>query len=263
MARGCSRRDNADRAHRRRGEHAGGAKLVARRTGRTHLAVPGMPATGEMARRRRTREKRHSFVDQPYWGRPIPGWGDRYPRLLIVGLAPAANGANRTGRMFTGDRSGDWLFGSLYRVGLATHPTSEHAGDGQQLAGVRMIATLRCAPPDNKPTVVERDTCSPWSLAEWRSVLPTVRVVVALGQFGWDAALRTVRELGGAAPAPKPRFAHGARVELQVPSAQPSSVQPITLLGCYHPSQHNTFTGRLTAPMLDQALGSARDLAGL
>ena len=209
------------------------------------------------------REKRHAFADQPYWGRPMPGWGDRYPRLLIVGLAPAANGANRTGRMFTGDRSGDWLFGSLYRLGLATRPTSEHAGDGQQLAGVRMIATLRCAPPDNKPTVLERDTCSPWLLAEWRSVLPTVRVVVALGGFGWDAALRTVRELGGAAPAPKPRFAHGARVELQVPSAQPSNAQPLTLLGCYHPSQHNTFTGRLTAPKLDEVLGSARDLAGL
>lgn len=209
------------------------------------------------------REKRRSFADQPYWGRPIPGWGDRYPRLLIIGLAPAANGANRTGRMFTGDRSGDWLFGSLHRIGLAAQPTSEHAGDGQQLAGVRMIATLRCAPPDNKPTVVERDTCSPWLLAEWRSVLPTVRVVVALGGFGWDAALRTVRELGGAAPAPKPRFAHGARVELQVPTGQPSSARPLTLVGCYHPSQHNTSTGRLTAPMLDEVLGSARDLAGL
>jgi uracil-DNA glycosylase len=123
--------------------------------------------------------------------------------------------------MFTGDRSGDRLFGSLYRVGLATHAISEHAGDGQQVAGVRMIATLRCAPAENKPTVAERDTCSPWLLAEWRSVLPTVRVVVALGGFGWDAALRIVRELGGAVPTPKPRFAHGARVELPVPSAQP------------------------------------------
>lgn len=199
------------------------------------------------------REKRASFADQPYWGRPIAGWGDPRPRVLIVGLAPAANGGNRTGRVFTGDSSGDWLFASLHRVGLATQPTSVHAGDGQRLLGARMVATVRCAPPANKPTVEERDTCAPWIDREVELVRPWLRVVVALGAYGWDGALRALRGAGVDVPAPKPRFGHGAEVALD----------GLTLLGCYHPSQHNTFTGRLTPTMMDDVLGRARDLGGL
>lgn len=198
--------------------------------------------------------KRRSFADEPYWGRPVIGFGDDRPRLLIVGLAPAANGANRTGRVFTGDRSGDWLFASLYRVGLASQPVSTSAGDGLSLIGTRMLATVRCAPPDNKPTTAERDACQPWLLAELRLVLPDVRCIVALGGYGWDAALRTMRGLGVDVPRPKPAFGHGARATLG---------DDITLLGCYHPSQQNTFTGRLTEPMLDDVLGTARDVAGI
>jgi uracil-DNA glycosylase family 4 len=204
------------------------------------------------------REKRRAFADQPYWGRPIPGWGDPHPRLILMGLAPAANGANRTGRIFTGDRSGDWLFASLHRVGLAAQQSNDHAGDGQRLVGARILSTVRCAPPDNKPTVSERATCAPWLLAEWRLVMPGVRVIVALGSYGWDASLRTARDLGYTVPSPKPRFGHGAQAELATPEGT-----PVTLLGCYHPSQQNTSTGRLTAEMLDTVLARARDLAGL
>ncbi len=197
------------------------------------------------------RRKRASFADQPYWGRPIAGWGDRSPRVLLVGLAPAANGGNRTGRVFTGDSSGDWLFASLYRVGLATRPTSTHAGDGQCLVGARMVAAVRCAPPANKPTTQERDTCSPWIEAEIALVAPTLRTVVALGGFGWDATLRAFRASGYDAPRPKPRFGHGAEATLT------RDGHDVLLLGCYHPSQQNTFTGRLTEPMLDDVLGRA------
>lgn len=196
--------------------------------------------------------KRASLADQPYWGRPIPGWGEPRPGVLIVGLAPAANGANRTGRVFTGDRSGDWLFASLHRVGLATHATSEHAGDGLALVNARMVATVRCAPPANKPTVEERDTCAPWLHRELRLLLPSARVIVCLGSYGWDATLRALKALGHAA-SPKPRFGHGAEAQ----------VGPVTLLGCYHPSQHNTFTGRLTEEMTDRVLARARDLGSL
>jgi uracil-DNA glycosylase family 4 len=198
--------------------------------------------------------KRASFADQPYWGRPIAGWGSEQPRVLVVGLAPAAHGGNRTGRIFTGDRSGDWLFASLHRVGLAALPTSEHAGDGQQLINTRMVATVRCAPPDNKPTTEERDTCAPWIDAEVALVAPYVTAVVALGSYGWDAALRSFRSIGYAVPQPKPRFGHGASATIG---------DDITLLGCYHPSQQNTFTGRLTEAMLDDVLGRAAGLAGL
>ena len=198
--------------------------------------------------------KRRSFASEPYWGRPVTGFGEERPRILIVGLAPAANGANRTGRVFTGDRSGDWLFASLYRVGLANQPTSTSAGDGLALVGTRMLATVRCAPPDNRPTTVERDTCQPWLLAELRLVLPYVRCVVALGGYGWDATLRAMRALDVSVPRPKPRFGHAARARLG---------GDITLLGCYHPSQQNTFTGRLTEPMLDGVLAQARDIAGV
>jgi uracil-DNA glycosylase family 4 len=198
------------------------------------------------------REKRASFADQPYWGRPIAGWGSTTPRVLVVGLAPAAQGGNRTGRVFTGDSSGDWLFASLHRVGLATRPTSVHAGDGQRLVDTRMVATVRCAPPANKPTVEERDACEPWLAREVRLVLPTLRVVVALGAYGWAGALRGLAAAGVALPSPRPRFGHAAEVALD----------DVTLLGCYHPSQHNTFTGRLTPDMLDEVLGRARSLAG-
>ncbi len=194
--------------------------------------------------------KRASFADQPYWGRPIAGWGSATPRIVVVGLAPAANGGNRTGRVFTGDSSGDWLFASLHRVGLATSPTSVHAGDGQSLVDTRMVATVRCAPPANKPTPVERDTCAPWLDRELTLVAPSMRVVVCLGGYGWTAALRALGRIGYAVPAPRPRFGHGAEVVLD----------GLTVLGCYHPSQHNTFTGRLTPQMLDDVLGRARAL---
>jgi uracil-DNA glycosylase family 4 len=199
-------------------------------------------------------EKRASFADQPYWGRPIAGWGSETPRVLIIGLAPAAHGGNRTGRIFTGDRSGDWLFASLHRVGLATQETSEHAGDGQRLIDTRMVAAVRCAPPLNKPTTDERDTCAPWLDAELALVAEHVRVVVALGSFGWDAALKALARAGYDVPKPRPRFGHAAEVEL------PRAAGGVTLLGCYHPSQQNTFTGKLTTEMLDGVLGRAASL---
>lgn len=205
--------------------------------------------------------KRASFADQPYWGRPIAGWGDPEPGVLIVGLAPAANGGNRTGRVFTGDRSGDWLFASLFRVGLAAQATSDHAGDGQALVGARMVAAVRCAPPGNKPTTVERDTCSPWLDTEIRLLAPSVRVVVALGAYGWDAALKAFRGAGYDVPRPKARFGHGAEVTLTRDGAAGGDGGGVTLLGCYHPSQQNTFTGRLTATMLDELFARARALA--
>ena len=199
--------------------------------------------------------KRASFATEPYWGRPVAGWGDDHPGVLIVGLAPAANGGNRTGRIFTGDRSGDWLFASLHRVGLATQETSQHACDGQRLIGARMVATVRCAPPDNKPTTVERDTCAPWLLKEVSFVADSLRAVVCLGSYGWDAALRTFRALGYDVPRPKPRFGHAAEAVVVSPAGR-----EVVLLGSYHPSQQNTFTGKLTEPMLDAVLGRAAAL---
>ena len=202
------------------------------------------------------RDKRAAFADQPYWGRPVAGWGDETPGVLIVGLAPAANGGNRTGRIFTGDRSGDWLFASLHRVGLAVQETSLHAGDGQRLVDARMVATVRCAPPDNRPSIAERDTCAPWLLREVALVEAHVRAVVCLGNYGWDAALRTFRQVGYTVPRPKPRFGHGAEAVITAPDGR-----DVHLLGSYHPSQQNTFTGKLTEPMLDAVLGRAADLA--
>ena len=199
--------------------------------------------------------KRASFATEPYWGRPIAGWGDENPGVLIIGLAPAANGGNRTGRIFTGDRSGDWLFASLHRVGLAAQETSVHAGDGQRLIGARMMAAVRCAPPDNKPTIEERDACAPWLEREATLVADSVRAVVCLGSFGWDAALRTFRSIGYDVPRPKPRFGHAAEAVLTSPSGQ-----VVTVLGSYHPSQQNTFTGKLTEPMLDAVLARAAEL---
>ncbi|HET7327005.1 MAG TPA: uracil-DNA glycosylase [Nocardioidaceae bacterium] len=199
-------------------------------------------------------DKRRSFAGQPYWGRPIAGWGAPEPQVLIMGLAPAAHGGNRTGRIFTGDRSGDWLFAALHRAGLAAQPTSEHAGDGQRLIGTRMMAAVRCAPPDNKPTIVERDTCAPWLHRELELVAPSVRSVVCLGSYGWAAALRAFRHLGYVVPRPQPRFGHGAEADLAAPDGG-----VVQLLGCYHPSQQNTFTGKLTEEMLDAVLSRARD----
>lgn len=198
--------------------------------------------------------KRASYAAEPYWGRPIAGWGSETPAVLVVGLAPAAHGANRTGRVFTGDRSGDWLFASLHRVGLATRATSVHAADGLELIDTRMVAAVRCAPPQNKPTTAERDTCAPWIEAELALLEPHLRVVVALGSIGWDAALRSFRSLGWTLPRPRPRFGHGAEAQLIGPD------RSITLLGSYHPSQQNTFTGRLTEPMLDAVLSRAAAL---
>jgi uracil-DNA glycosylase len=195
------------------------------------------------------RERRAAFADERYWGRPVPGFGDPLAGILLLGLAPAAHGANRTGRMFTGDRSGDFLYAALWRCGLASQPTSTHAGDGLQLRGAWIMAAVRCAPPANRPTPAERDECARWSAAEL-ALLGSVRVIVCLGAFAWDGALRLVG--AGALPRPRPRFAHGAELPLGA----------YTLLGCFHPSQQNTFTGKLTEPMLDEVLARARALAG-
>jgi uracil-DNA glycosylase family 4 len=203
--------------------------------------------------------KRKSFASERYWGRPVAGWGDPEPSILIVGLAPAAHGGNRTGRVFTGDRSGDFLFASLYRRGLAALPTSERAGDGQRLIGARMAAVVRCAPPDNKPTPRERDDCAPWLVAELRFVAPTLRVIVALGGFAWQGLWPVLTAAGYTPPRPRTAFAHGAEVTLS-PSA-PGTPDDVLLLGCYHPSQQNTFTGRVTPAMLDAILARAQEHA--
>lgn len=198
--------------------------------------------------------KRAAFLDQTYWGRPAPGFGDEHARVMVVGLAPAAHGANRTGRMFTGDRSGDFLFASLHRTGFASQPTSTHVGDGMTLTDLRMTAPVRCAPPANKPTPDERRTCGPWLGRELELVAP--RVVVVLGGFGWQALLATLTEQGWHVPRPRPVFAHGAEVHLTGPDDR-----ELTLLGCFHVSQQNTFTGRLTEPMIDAVLERARAVA--
>jgi len=284
--------------------------------------------------------KRRSFQAERYWGRPIPGWGDAEPGVAIVGLAPAAHGGNRTGRIFTGDRSGDVLFGSLYRCGLAARPDSVAAGDGQRLIGVRMLAAVRCAPPANKPTPAERDTCAPWLEAELAWLLPSLRVIVCLGVFAWQAVWAPLAAIGFASPRPRPAFGHGTEVLLErstgpaggrersappapghrerpaglpgdrgqsaappagdrerpaglpgereqsagpppggrAQSASPStgdlansrelrgacdSRSSVVLIGCYHPSQQNTFTGRVTPDMLDSVFKRARQQAGI
>jgi uracil-DNA glycosylase family 4 len=199
------------------------------------------------------REKVARFRDEPYWGRPVPGFGDPAARLLLVGLAPAAHGGNRTGRVFTGDASGDFLFEALHVVGLANQPTSRRADDGLQLLGCYVAAAVRCAPPANKPLPEERDRCAPY-LARELTLLRGVRVVVALGAYGWEAAVRAIEAQEGVVPArPRPRFGHGAEAR----------VGSYVLLGTYHPSQQNTFTGKLTQPMLRDVLIRARELAGL
>ncbi|BBY82532.1 uracil-DNA glycosylase [Mycolicibacterium pulveris] len=197
--------------------------------------------------------KRKSFAGEPYWGRPIPGWGAKRPRVMIVGLAPAAHGANRTGRVFTGDRSGDFLFAAMHRTGLANQAVCVDAADGLRLNGTRVAAAVRCAPPGNAPTPAERATCAPWLDAEWRLTSPTVRVIVALGGFAWRAALQMVRNGGGTVDKPAPQFGHGATAKLG----------DLTLIGCYHPSQQNTFTGKLTPQMLDDVFRRAGALASV
>jgi uracil-DNA glycosylase family 4 len=201
--------------------------------------------------------RRKAFADQPYWGRPGPGFGDPAPRLLVVGLAPAANGTNRTGRMFTGDRSGDWIYAALHRAGYAKVPWSRHSGDGQELDGARIVAAVRCAPPDNKPTPDERATCAPWLDRDVRLALPTLKVVLALGSIGFEAFLGAARRGGWAVPRPKPRFGHGVEVPLVTPAGE-----VVPLIASYHVSQQNTFTGKLTEPMLDAVLARARALTG-
>jgi uracil-DNA glycosylase family 4 len=194
------------------------------------------------------RQRRAAFRDEEYWGRPVPGFGDPAARLLICGLAPAAHGGNRTGRPFTGDRSGDWLFAALFRAGFASQPTSTHRGDGLRLQDAYITGCVRCCPPANKPTPAERDACLPFLDRELHE-LSEVRCVVCLGAYAWDGFLRVAQERV-ALPRPRPRFGHGGE----------AVVGSWTLLGCYHPSQQNTFTGRLTEGMLDAVFRRAREI---
>jgi uracil-DNA glycosylase family 4 len=199
------------------------------------------------------RERRAAFLTETYWGRPVPGFGDPNARIVIVGLAPAAHGANRTGRVFTGDRSGEWLYAALYRAGLANQPTSVAKDDGLRLNSVYITAPVRCAPPANRPTTQERDTCRPWLARELQLLWPNVRAVVVLGGFGWAALWPALRSTGVALPARVPAFGHGVEV----------GFDQRTVLGCYHVSQQNTFTGRLTEAMLDAVFARATALASV
>jgi uracil-DNA glycosylase family 4 len=196
------------------------------------------------------RVKRAAFAGEPYWGRPLPGFGDPDARVVVLGLAPAAHGGNRTGRIFTGDRSGDWLFGALHRAGFANQALSRSRDDGLRLRDCWVTAAVRCAPPANKPTPAERDHCLPY-LARELELLERGRVVVCLGSFAWAAALRTLAGAGLELPRPRPRFGHDAEAQ----------VGDYALLGCFHPSQQNTFTGKLTEPMIDAVFAHARQLA--
>ncbi|WP_327142175.1 uracil-DNA glycosylase [Nocardia sp. NBC_01327] len=205
-------------------------------------------------------DKRAAFRDENYWGKPVPGLGPDDARVLIVGLAPAAHGGNRTGRMFTGDRSGDVLFAAMHAAGLSNQPQSTHLGDGLQLLGTRVTAPVHCAPPDNKPTPTERDTCRHWLVTELGLMAPTVRSIVVLGGWGWQALLPALSESGWEIPKPKPRFGHGVHYEL-APARDDRA--PLHLFGSYHVSQQNTFTGRLTPAMLEAVLVEAKTAAGL
>ncbi|MFI1729644.1 uracil-DNA glycosylase [Streptomyces acidicola] len=203
------------------------------------------------------RTKRAAFAEWTYWGRPVPGFGPADASLLIVGLAPAAHGANRTGRMFTGDRSGDVLYAVLHDVGLASRGTAVSADDGLELYGVRITSPVHCAPPANRPTPGERDACRPWVISELELLRPTLRAVVVLGAFGWQAVLPALAGAGWDVPRPRPAFAHGARITLD------GRPRPLELFGCFHVSQRNTFTGRLTPAMLRDVLRTAAEAAGL
>ncbi|WP_270260817.1 uracil-DNA glycosylase [Kocuria marina] len=195
--------------------------------------------------------KRASFVGEPYWGRPVPSYGDPMARLVIVGLAPAANGGNRTGRMFTGDRAGDWIYAALYRAGFAANETVSTAGDGQALRGVRMIAPVRCAPPANKPAPDEKAACSGWFEREI-ALLPHLESMLALGGIAWQTTLAAAARMGWEVPRPRPKFGHGAVARLRAPEGR-----TVRLVGCYHVSQRNTFTGLLTREMLDDVMALA------
>ena len=195
------------------------------------------------------------YRGEGYWARPLPGFGDPGAPIVVVGLAPAAHGGNRTGRFFTGDRSGDWLFAAMHRAGLANQPASEHRDDGLRLEGAYVTAVNRCPPPGNRPTPAERDNCLPYLVRELR--LLDARVLVALGSFAWENSLRALAELGAAIPRPRPRFGHGAELELEL------GERPLALVGCFHPSQQNTFPGKLTEPMMDAVFARARRLAGI
>ncbi|MEV6278971.1 uracil-DNA glycosylase [Nocardia sp. NPDC051832] len=205
-------------------------------------------------------EKRAAFRDETYWGRPVPGFGPDDARLLIVGLAPAAHGGNRTGRMFTGDRSGDVLYAAMYAVGLANQPTAVHRGDGLQLLGARVTAPVHCAPPDNKPLPEERDRCRHWLETELDLLAPTVRAIVVLGGFGWQALLPVLDGAGWEIPRPRPKFGHGVQITLP---PKGSDRAPMQVFGCYHVSQRNTSTGLLTDAMLESVLTQAKSAAGI
>lgn len=200
---------------------------------------------------------RASFAGETYWGKAVPGFGPADARILVVGLAPAAHGANRTGRMFTGDRSGDFLFAAMYRAGLASSAVSKSADDGLTLTGARVTSPVHCAPPANKPTTGERDMCAPYLQRELELMASTLKVAVVLGGFGWQALLASLEHSGWAIDKPRPKFGHGALTTVS------RGAQQLSLIGCFHVSQQNTFTGRLTAPMLDEVFASAKALAGL
>ena len=208
-------------------------------------------------RERSAAEPPRRYQGQSYWARPLPGFGDPRAPIVIVGLAPAAHGGNRTGRIFTGDRSGDWLFAALHRAGLANQPTSVSADDGLRLRGAYVTAVNRCPPPRNRPTTEERDNCLPYLVRELR-LLPAGRVIVALGSFAWAGSLLALAAQKAEIPRPRPRFGHGAMAVIEVSGRDRPEW---TLLGCFHPSQQNTFTGKLTEPMLDAVFARARELA--
>ena len=199
--------------------------------------------------------KRKSYENEKYWGKPVPGFGSHKPKMLIVGLAPGAHGANRTGRIFTGDSSGDWLYGSLHRIGIAKIATSTSRDDGQELRDIRISMAVRCAPPGNKPTTEERDACAPYFENELQLIAPTVRSFVALGNFGWQVLIKSLKAHGHKVPAAK--FGHGVTIKYSHNGTN------YLIIGSYHPSQQNTFTGKLTKPMLDSVLKKAAKFAGI
>jgi uracil-DNA glycosylase family 4 len=197
--------------------------------------------------------KRKSYADEKYWGKPVPGFGPSNARIVVLGLAPGAHGANRTGRVFTGDSSGDWLYRALHKQGLASIPTSTSSSDGLQLIDTRVLCAVRCAPPDNKPTTEEKEICSDYFLNEISLLLPTAETFIALGSVAWDSIYKALRDLGCEIPRPKPKFSHSAEFEFTAHDGQRRRV-----IGCYHPSQQNTFTGKLTEAMLDKVIASAK-----
>ncbi len=211
-------------------------------------------------RERSAAEPPRRYRGERYWARPLPGFGDARARILVVGLAPAAHGGNRTGRVFTGDRSGDWLYAGLHRAGLANQPDSVSRDDGLRLEGAYVTAVNRCPPPQNRPTTEERDNCLPYLVREMR-LLRSARVIVALGAYAWAGSLLALAELGAEVPRPRPRFGHGAEARLGTPERR--GARDWSMVGCFHPSQQNTFTGRLTEPMLDAVFARARDLASV